>query len=40
MGGNYGKGIYNQVMDVMVCLDNMEKDLKAEKKNTKKMLTG
>ena len=35
MGGNYEKGIYNQLMDVMVRLDNMEKDLKAEKKEHK-----
>ena len=35
MGGNYEKGIYNQLMDVMARLDNMEKDLKAEKKEHK-----
>lgn len=35
IGGNYEKGIYNQLIDVMTRLDNMEKDLKAEKQEHK-----
>ena len=35
MGGNYEKSIYNQLIDVMTRLDNMEKDLKAEKQEHK-----
>lgn len=28
MGGNYEKGIYNQLMEVMARLDSVEKDYK------------
>ena len=31
MGGNYEKGLYNQLMEVMVRLDAVEEDLHAEK---------
>jgi hypothetical protein len=28
MGGNYEKSIYNQLMDVMACLEDVEKNMK------------
>lgn len=31
MGGNYEKGMYNQLMEVMARLDAVEKDLHSEK---------
>lgn len=31
MGGNYEKGMYNQLMDIMARLDAVEKDLHSEK---------
>lgn len=31
MGGNYEKGIYNQLMEVMARIDSVEKNLHAEK---------
>ena len=31
MGGNYEKGLYNQLMEVMARLDAVEEDLHAEK---------
>lgn len=40
MGGNYEKGMYNQLVEVMARLDAMENSLRTEKKNTKRMLTG
>lgn len=30
MGGNYEKGIYNQLMEAMACLDSVEKDYKKD----------
>lgn len=35
MGGNYEKGIYNQLMDVMASLDAMENKLHTEKREHK-----
>jgi len=35
MGGNYEKGMYNQLMDVMARLDAVESELHAEKKEHK-----
>jgi len=35
MGGNYEKGMYNQLMEVIVRLDTMESELHAEKKEHK-----
>ena len=35
MGGNYEKGMYNQLMEVMARLDAVEKDLRVEKKEHK-----
>lgn len=35
MGGNYEKGIYNQLMDVMARLDAMENELHTEKREHK-----
>ena len=32
MGGNYEKGMYNQLMEVMARLDAMENSLRTEKK--------
>jgi len=40
MGGNYEKGIYNQLMEVMARLDAMENSFRTEKKNIGRMLTG
>ena len=40
MGGNYEKGMYNQLMEVMARLDAVENSLRMEKKNTGRMLTG
>lgn len=40
MGGNYEKGMYNQLMEVMARLDAMENSLRTEKKNTGRRLTG
>ena len=31
MAGNYKRGLYNPLMEVMTCLDTMEKDLHEEK---------
>lgn len=31
MGGNYEKGMYNQLMEVMARLDAVERDLHTEK---------
>lgn len=35
MGGNYEKGMYNQLMEVMACLDVMEDSLCKEKREHK-----
>ena len=35
MGGNYEKGLYNQLMDVMARLDAMENELHTEKREHK-----
>ena len=35
MGGNYEKGMYNHLMEVMVRFDAVEKDLRVEKKEQK-----
>ena len=35
MGGNYEKGLYNQLMDVMPRLDAMENELHTEKREHK-----
>lgn len=35
MGGNYEKGMYNQLMEVMAHLDAVEKDLHDEKRGHK-----
>ncbi len=35
MGGNYGKGMYNQLMEVMARLDVMEHELHTEKQEHK-----
>ena len=32
MGGNYGKSVYNQLMDVMARLDAMEAEHKSDRK--------
>ena len=39
MAGNYEKGMYQQLQEVMKRLDSIEIDLKVEKRNTRKMLT-
>ena len=35
MAGNYEKGMYNQLMEVMARLDAVEKDLRVEKREHK-----
>ncbi len=35
MGGNYEKGMYNQLMEVMVRLDTIENELRREKQEHK-----
>ena len=39
MGGNYEKGLYNQLMEVMARLDAVEKVFVQRKLNIKRMLT-